>query len=74
METDALTTAERKQADRNALALSVAFNEMRVKMVALDTLLHAQHNQRHPVPNPVLDLTTTQPLDPETRAEIDATP
>jgi hypothetical protein len=66
--------AEQEKVDRDALEVTVAFNVMRSAMVALDTLLHAQHNRRHPVPKPVLDLTPTQPLDPETRAEIDATP
>ncbi len=60
--------------DREHLRAMTLITEIRSRLVALDTLLHAQHNRRHPIPKTPMDLTPTQHLDPITRAEIDATP
>jgi hypothetical protein len=56
------------------LDTTIAFNEMRSAMVALDIALYARHKKRHPFKMPETDLSPTQPLDAETRAEIDTIP
>ena len=60
--------------DREHLQAVTLVNEIRSRLIALDTLLHAQHNRRHPVKIPPPDLTPRPPLSPEDRADIDATP
>lgn len=57
-----------------AINTAIAVNFVRAALIELDTALHARHNERHPMQRVALDLTPTQPLDAETRADIDATP
>ncbi len=54
--------------------VSAELHKARTALVELDTALNAWHKHRHPMAKIPLDLSPTQPLDPEVRAEIDATP
>ncbi len=60
--------------DKEYIKASILINDIRCSLTALDSLLHAQHKRRHPIAIPPLDFTPTQPLDAETRIEIDNTP
>ncbi len=63
--------------DEEYLKAGILINQIRSDLIALDILLRAGHNRRHPLPRDPFEaerMKPTQPLDPETRAEIDATP
>lgn len=52
-------------------------NKAHSALIAFATALRARHNERHPIPRDLwteAQMAPTQPLDPETRAEIDSTP
>ncbi len=59
---------------RHAVEINTATNYVHSAGVALSNRLWARNAERHPFQKPILDSSPTETLDPETRAEIDATP
>jgi hypothetical protein len=49
-------------------------NDIRGAVIEVERLMRVMYQDRHPIPKPKIDMSPSQPLDPEIRAEIDATP
>lgn len=60
--------------DEAHLLIRQDLNEIRSLVINIERIMRVMHQQRHPVPKPEVDLSPTQPLDSEVRAEIDVTP
>ena len=60
--------------DQIHLFLVVELNKIRSSVIESERLVRLIHQDRHPMPKIEVDMSLTQPLDPEVRADIDATP
>ena len=68
-----MTILTNKDLDTIHLMIVGQLNEIRGSIIEIDRLMRVMHQDRHPIPKPELDMSPTQPLDPETIAEIDET-
>jgi len=60
--------------DEASLLITQDLNRIRSLVINIERIMRVMHQQRHPVSIPEVDLSPTQPLDPEVRADIDAIP